>query len=497
MEEPSALSLKWTENSSPASLPRSTRLLLLKRALEEQKRRADQLSLVTWCEQALAPYGHKPAAHHKLLIAELEQVERGHTRKLMVFMPPGSAKTTYGSVLFPPWFMSRHPNSTVIGASSGSMLADRISGLVQSKIREFPDLLKYKLKTENVQHWRSDNGCEYRSAGAGGLITGFRSDLTIIDDPVKSRKEADSLTIRDAIWNWYNADVIGRARPDARTVIIMTRYHEDDLAGRLLQTDPEGWRVISLPAVAGSDDALGRQPGEWLWEDDDYGFGRSLRSKRAALEAAGSLRDWESLYQQNPRPGEGALFKAESFGIVVVPPISRQVVRAWDLAATEAIGGRDPDYTVGVKLSRLDSGRFIVLDVTRFRGNPRVVTENIVNTAKMDGKSVKIGLPQDPGQAGKAQVHYLVSQLAGFQVQVSPETGAKETRAMPMASQVEAGNVSLVEARWNRAFLEEVSGFPSVAHDDQVDALSRAFSMLVNPAPMMIKPIVFTAPRAY
>ena len=158
-----------------------------------------------------------------------------------------------------------------------------------------------------------------------------------------------------------------------------------------------------------------------------------------------------------------------------------QVVRAWDLAATGP-EGRDPDWTVGVKLMRDTEGRFVVLDVVRLRGGPAQVEAAIRSAAAADGTEVAIGLPQDPGQAGRAQVAYLARQLAGWRVVASPETGAKETRAMPVASQVDAGNVALRHAGWNRDFLEELAEFPNGRKDDQVDALSRAFSMLVSAA---------------
>ena len=156
------------------------------------------------------------------------------------------------------------------------------------------------------------------------------------------------------------------------------------------------------------------------------------------------------------------------------------VVRAWDLAATAATGGNDPDWTAGVKMTRDQPGRFIVLDVVHMRGSPHEVETAIAEAARIDGTSVSIGLPQDPGQAGKHQANYLASRLAGYRISTSPETGAKTTRAAPVASQVEARNFAIVRAGWNHAFLEELRDFPFGRKDDQVDALSRAFTMLTE-----------------
>ena len=135
-----------------------------------------------------------------------------------------------------------------------------------------------------------------------------------------------------------------------------------------------------------------------------------------------------------------------------------------------------------MKLSRDSVGHFTVLDVVRLRGSPRQVEDTIVATARLDGTAVWIGLPEDPGQAGKSQVAYLAGRLAGYRVIASRETGAKLTRALPLASQIEANNVSIVRGHWNHAFIEELRDFPHGAKDDQVDALSRAFSTLIGAA---------------
>ncbi len=163
-------------------------------------------------------------------------------------------------------------------------------------------------------------------------------------------------------------------------------------------------------------------------------------------------------------------------------PAGLRCVRAWDLAATEAASGRDPDWTVGLKLGAAPDGRVYVLDVVRLRAGPHEVAQAIVNTAHADGRGVPIGLPQDPGQAGKQQVAWLTGQLAGYRVLASPETGAKLTRATPIAAQFEAGNLLLLRAPWNPALLDELRDFPQGRKDDQVDALSRAFALLATPA---------------
>jgi predicted phage terminase large subunit-like protein len=205
------------------------------------------------------------------------------------------------------------------------------------------------------------------------------------------------------------------------------------------------------------------------WEDFE-----ALTRKRELM----GERAWSALFQQSPLPSGGRLFSVDR--ITVVPPErdAEATVRAWDLAATGLTGRNDPDWTVGIKLSRDKGGRYLISDVVRIRGTPHQVEELIVNTAQKDGTKVIVAIPEDPGQAGKSQTSYLVRQLAGFHVISSRETGSKATRAMPLASQVEAGNVFILRAEWNRILLDEMRDFPWGKKDDQVDALVRAFTTL-------------------
>jgi len=205
-----------------------------------------------------------------------------------------------------------------------------------------------------------------------------------------------------------------------------------------------------------------------------------LLAIQAAFEAAGAERDWASLYQQDPRPAEGALFRVGAIPLLEAAGVGPgRAVRAWDLAATARTGTRDPDWTAGVLLRREHAGgRLVVEDVMRLRGGPHEVEAAILAAAARDGRSVMVSLPQDPGQAGKAQVQHLTRLLSGYPVVSSPETGSKATRAAPVASQANVGNLAAVRAGWTRAFLAELADFPSGRHDDQVDALARAFDAL-------------------
>lgn len=428
-------------------------------------------NLTDWAEYALAPFGQVPAAHHKLIIDRLEGVARGEIPRLMLWLPPGSAKSTYASVLFPAWLMARTPNLAIIGASHTADLAEAFSKRVQALVREHGDLLGYTLLNEAAHLWLTSNGGQYRAAGVGGVITGFRADIVTVDDPVRSRADAESATYRDKAYNWYKADLLTRLRPGGSVIVINTRWHEDDLSGRLLQDDPNGWEVVKLPAIAEENDPLGRMPGEPLWADDQYGYAAQLDRTRQEV----GERDWASLYQQHPRPLEGSIFKTAMLGVAEAVPVHTTLVRAWDLAATADTGGRDPDWTTGGLLGRTPQGAYIMADLVRVRGGPDEVENVIVATAQRDGKGVEISIPQDPGQAGVAQVKYLTRKLSGYRVHASRETGDKATRAMPFASQMNVGNVSMIRGDWNRDAIHEFGSFPGAAHDDIVDCFSRGF----------------------
>lgn len=481
--------------SSSVSQSGLARFLLdpeLRELMAEEHRRTIRKSLRAFCTSALSPYGFAPAVHHDLLIGKLQAIADGTAvkRKLMVNMPPGSAKSTYGSHLFPAWFLGYAERQNILAASHTIGLAAQFSRRVQMYARDNADVLGYGLKSESAELWETTNGSSYKASGVGTGIAGFRADLGLIDDPVKNREDADSEPMRNKAWNWYTADFFPRLKPGAAQIVIMTRWHEDDLGGRLLATQGDEWDVVRLRAVARDDDPLGRAPGEMLWSDDAYGYGAKLRDDLKFYEQTGGMRDWSALYQQDPRPLEGSLFKTHLIPAIDAGPAGGNTVRAWDLASTAKTGTNNPDWTVGFKLTRYSNGSFLIHDVVRLRGGPLEVEAAIVNTAAQDGKSVRIGLPQDPGQAGKTQVLYFTSKLAGYVVESSPETGDKSTRAAPLAAQVNAGNVAMLRAGWNAPLIDEMSGFPSVTHDDQVDAASRAFSMLVQPPR---KPILFSS----
>ena len=230
--------------------------------------------------------------------------------------------------------------------------------------------------------------------------------------------------------------------------------------------------MVRLSAICDEpDDPLGREIGELLWPE--YQTLEFYEGKRRA----GGEYEWASNYQQRPVPVSGTIFDSRMLETHTYPTCPGDDIvatcRAWDLAA-----GPAGDYTVGLKMGRRSDGRYIVLDVVRFRADPSQVEATMRTVAELDGKGTKIALSQDPGQAGKSQIQYLTRQLAGFSITSERETGEKIVRAAPCASQVNIGNVALLQGGWNRVFLTEIATYPSSRNDDQVDALSRCFGVL-------------------
>jgi predicted phage terminase large subunit-like protein len=258
----------------------------------------------------------------------------------------------------------------------------------------------------------------------------------------------------------------------------MTRWHEQDLAGQLIAHGGDEWHILRLPAIAEDYDPIGRPPGAPLWPE--WENLDALINKRTVVGS----RIWSALFQQTPHPSAGRLFNVDHLRPTdhdqPLLPSPGRIVRAWDLAATPESSQHDPDWTVGLKLTLDEGGRFVVDDIVRFRGNYRTVQETILSTARADGHSVVVSLPIDPGQAGKGQIAQLSALLAGYRVYTSREVGSKLSRALLVAAQVEASNLTLRRGTWNQVFIDELTSFPQGMKDDQVDALSRAFITLLD-----------------
>jgi predicted phage terminase large subunit-like protein len=431
--------------------------------LEQRRSFAVRRSLIDWCRFC----GFEPAAHHRLLIAELEKVARGETPRLAVFMPPGSAKSTYASILFPPWLLAS-ASCNILAASHTTELAEKWGRRIRNLISEHSATLGISLEADSqaAGRWSLTNGAEYYAAGVGTGIAGFRANLGLIDDPIRSRQDADSELIRDRVWSWYTDDFKTRLVPHAAEILIQTRWNEDDLAGRAL--NHEEWRVISLPALAEPDDPLGRHLNEPLWCDDDYGYGEQL----IELSTKTPARTWSALYQQRPAPEEGDYFKAEWLRPYekAPPRETLKVYGASDYAVT-ADGG---DYTVHIVVGIDPLWRIYVLDLWRAQTASNEWIESFCDLVQY---WKPIGWAEEQGQIRAGVGPFLERRMRERQAYVAraqfPTRGDKAVRAQSIRGRMELDGLYVpVKAGWYPAFRAELLSFPAGKFDDEVDALS-------------------------
>lgn len=438
--------------------------------------KADLYFFARWMFAQRRGYAWQRAPHHRKICDALMRVFRGECRRLIINIPPRYSKTELAVVMFIAWSLGRVPDAEFIHTSYSGTLAANNSAAVRSLLQHetyqevFPETT---LSGEARAHWTTTAGGVMYATGAGGTITGFGAGkhrpgfggAIIIDDPHKA-DEARSEVIRNGVIDWFQNTLESRKNsPDTPIVLIMQRLHEKDLAGWLL-TGGNGERWEHLCLSAWQDD------GSPLWPEK-----HSAEDLRRMEEAAPYT--FAGQYRQRPSPLEGGVFKPGKMQVVDAIPAGRiQWCRGWDLGSTSGGG----DYTAGGKLGKLADGRFIIAGMERDQLGSDDRDELMRNTASRDGSGVRISIPQDPGQAGKTQVLALTRMLAGYQVKSSPETGDKVTRAEPLASQVNVGNVMLLRGAWNDDLIEELRLFPNGAFDDQVDALSRAFAELLGVA---------------
>lgn len=379
-------------------------------------------------------------------------------------MPPGSAKSTYASVLFPSWVMPAQ-DWNVLAASHTTELAEKWGRRVRNLIGEHALTLNAHLAQDSqaAGRWALETGAEYYAAGVGTGIAGFRAKLGLIDDPIRSRQDADSELIRDRIWDWYINDFNTRLVPGARKVLIQTRWHEDDLAGRAL--NHENWHVIELPAEAVENDPLGRKPGEFLWGDGEYGYGQQL----AELKKTTPARTWSALYQQRPAPEEGDYFKSDWLKPYDKLPGVMRVYGGSDYAVT-ADGG---DYTVHIVVGVDPDDNMYLLDLWRRQTASDVWIETLCDLV-LRWKPMEWA--EETGQIKASLGPFIdrrqVERKAYVKRTQFPTRGDKSVRAQAIRGRMALKGLFVnPQAPYFAEFRSELLSFPAGKHDDQVDAL--------------------------
>lgn len=424
--------------------------------------------------------GFEPAEHHKLIIQELEAITRGENDNLLIFAPPGSAKSTYVSHLFPAWYMANHPSHNFLAATHSIEFAERWGRKVRNDLNDNALILGVEPDQSNqaAARWALKSGGEYYGVGAGVGISGFRADVGLIDDPFGKREDAWSETVREKRWEWYISDFSSRLKPGAKRVIMHTRWHEEDIAGRVLQQIDKGIlkaRVLCLPAVATDGDPLGREPGKYLWDDDpQYRYGDYLRQRQREETAM----MWSALYQQAPAPEEGDFFKAEWLKPIDRFP-DRETMRVYggsDYAVT-ADGG---DYTVHVVVGLDPEGRMYLLDLWRKQTSSNVWVEAFCQLVK---KWKPMTWAEEQGQIRSGIGPFIQKRQRELQAYVVrepfPTRGDKAVRAQSIRGRMELDGLYVdTTAPWYPDLRSELLSFPAGKHDDQVDALGLVGQLL-------------------
>ncbi len=414
----------------------------------------------------------------------------------MIFAPPQHGKSELVSVRFPAFWLGRRPDDPIILASYGADLAYSKSRQARTIVESteyaglFP-LVATRRDSRAVDHWElaAPHRGGMLAAVVGGPITGHGARLGIIDDPFENWEAAQSQTIREKVWEWWRTTFRTRIWEDGVIILIMTRWHEDDLAGRLIQEQGDEWTILRLPALAESQeerDANNARMGLPIDSPDPLGraVGEPLCPRRFSREALLALQKdvgplgWTAEYQGAPRLPEGNRFRRSWFTIVDAPPVDAERVRYWDKAATPGGGA----FTAGVLMAKTPEGIHFVEDVVRGQWSSGERDQIMRETAELDAlkysNRVQVWTEQEPGSGGKESAEATIRLLSGFPVQAEPVTGSKDTRLEPFAAQCEAGNVKLVRGAWNGAYLEELCAIPNGKYRDQSDASGGAFNKL-------------------
>jgi predicted phage terminase large subunit-like protein len=470
-----------------------TRVELVRRSLR------DFIRFIVWpvAEPATPFVG---GFHIDAICEHLEAVTRRQIRDLLITVPPRHTKSLCTSVAWPSWDWIDHSEHRFLSCSYADDLSTEHAVLsrrvIESERYQAAWGERFQLATDqNVKTHFENTKRGYRIAtSVGGTGTGRGGDFLLADDP-HNLKKIHSEVDRLAVIKWYR-EVWSSRFNDPKTgcrVVIMQRGHEDDLAGHLLRQG--GYVHLNLPTEFDPKRVCVTPIG---WKDPRTKEGELLWPQRfGPAEVAVAKRDltagpFAGQHNQQPAPAEGTLFKRAKLKVITAKELPANVpfteCRAWDFAATDLEPGKDPDFTAGVKIRRYATGLYVVMHVICERFGPAQGDATLRSTAVADGRYCRVREEQEPGSAGKKVIAAHVRLLAGFDYKGEPSTGSKVTRATPFAIQVDADNVRLLEGEWNQAYIDELTLFPAVRHDDRVDGSSTSFNELATgPQPVQVR----------
>jgi predicted phage terminase large subunit-like protein len=409
-------------------------------------------------------------SHLRILVQALERVENRELDRVIISMPPRHGKSMTTSQLFPAWYLGRNPSKSIIASSYGQELASdfgrRVRNFVSERLHRqiFPECVIAD-DSDSVHRFHITAGGAYYAVGAGGPLTGRGADLLLIDDPIKSAEDARSPAFRRSLQDWFESVAYTRLEPGGAVVIIATRWHEADLTGWLLKEHlSEGWKVISLPAIAEVAEGW-RNKADALWPEKF-----PIETLSRIREAIGSAA-WMSLYQQRPAPEQGAIFRREWWRSYAGPLECHRTIFSLDTAFK---AGLSNDYSVVAVVGEAKDG-FYIRHLSRGRWEfPELKRQAVALAEIWKPHAVLI----EDAASGQSLIQALKAETRLPILPVRP-MGDKVSRAHAVSPLIESGRVFVpAEAPWLADFIDEATSFPAAPHDDQVDAITQALNYL-------------------
>lgn len=391
------------------------------------------------------------------IIDHIQMMLDGKIEKLMIFMPPRHTKSETVTVRLPAYILEHEGHKRVIVGAYTQTLVNKFSRKTRRIAQSRITLSKERTAVED---WETLEMGGLRAVGVGGGITGQGGDWIIIDDPVKNREEANSETYREKCFDWYTDDLYTRREPGCKMILIMTRWHQDDLAGRILASDDgPNWTVINLPAIAELNDPIGRKEGEALCPE--------RYDEKALLDIKNVMgASFQALYQQRPSAEEGEIFKREWWQSYREAPKLKWIIQSWDTAFKK---GAENDYSVCTTWGCTDKG-FYLLDRWKDKVDYPTLKKTAINiAAKWCPRTILI----EDKASGQSLIQDLKTNTTLPIIAISVDSD-KVTRAHAVTPTIESGNVYLPEgAPWVADYIDEHAVFPNGSHDDDVDSTTQ------------------------
>jgi hypothetical protein len=417
--------------------------------------------------------------HHRKIADALERIEQGTLRRLMVFMPPRHGKSELISIQYPAWLLGRNPDLQVIEASYSADLAQDFGRQTRNLVMgpSYRNLFNTSLSDDSASrgswHTKGARGA-YNAVGVGGSATGKGADRLIIDDPIKNRQDADSDVIREGVWGWYTSTARTRLMPGGAIILVMTRWHDDDLAGRILKSEGAAeWEVLQLPAIATQDED-NRRLGEPLWPT------RYSLQELNAIKSDVGIFDWNALYQGNPLDDATREFKREYMKEVDRPflqTMDTNCVIAIDTAVSQKASA---DYT-GISIVNIDKANNWYVSAKRMRITPLELIDNLFSLYALH-RPTRIGIEKTIYlQAVKpfldAEMRRRNQFLPIYELQHHQTN--KETRIRGLLPRYQSGSIYHIRGECDD-LVEELLRFPKGVHDDVLDSFAYINQIATN-----------------